>query len=447
MAARDTRADLVARATERRRAWTEFHNPEALARRILQIGHPAPERRVALIYPWSDLADPRGGAGQRCKLLLDFLQSQPIDLQVMMGGEAAPHRCGNSSFASFGRPAIPIRAARLLLCLAMRLRYGSAGRNSDWLVWEFLRARFDPVLRRRLRKALAGADVVLLEYPFWASAIVPQAGRLQCKIVITCHDILSDQPASSTKLKRLIGHWEMQALRAADSVVAVTQDDRMRLAQLGIAAHLAPNPVDMRWFTAMRDPLPRLVAAEALPDFPYRKITLFVGSRHPPNICAVSYLRDIAARLAASPEAADIGIVVAGTCAEAERAGNFLSLGPISQPRLLEIYRIASAAAIPLPSGTGSSLKTIEAMAAGLPVLGSPPAFRGLSVVDGETALVEIEPDRFATRLVELLRDETQRTHIAVAARQFAFQFDYRLSLRPYLSILGLTEAARNTVL
>jgi glycosyltransferase involved in cell wall biosynthesis len=139
--------------------------------------------------------------------------------------------------------------------------------------------------------------------------------------------------------------------------------------------------------------------------------------------------------------------VVAGTCSEAERAGNFLALGPISQPRLIELYRIASAAAIPLPGGTGSSLKTIEAMAAGLPVLCSPPAFRGLSVVDGETALVEIEPNRFATWLVELLRDEAQHTRITVAGRQFAVQFDYRLALLPYLPILGLTEAATVSVM
>ena len=441
MAARDRRGDLAARAMERRAAWTDLHNPEALARRILQSGNPAPERRVAMIYPWSDLADPRGGAGQRCRLLLEFLQSRPIELQVTMGGEAAPHRRGNSSFASFGRPAIPIRAARLLLCLAMRLRYGSAGRNSDWLVWEFLRARFDPALRRRLRKALAGADVVLLEYPFWASAIVPQARRLECKIVITCHDILSDQPASSPKLRQLIGQWEMQALLAADTVVAVSPDDRARLAQLGIRAQLAPNPVDTQWFTpALRDPSSRLAAAVALPDFPYRKIALFVGSSHPPNIYAVSYLRNIAARLAASPEGGDIGIVVAGTCAAPERAGNFLALGPVSQSRLLDLYRLASAAAIPLPGGTGSSLKTIEAMAAGLPVLGSPPAFRGLSVVDGETALVEFEPERFATRLAGLMQDDAELTRIGTAARQFVAQFDYRHCFLPYQSILDLPE-------
>jgi glycosyltransferase involved in cell wall biosynthesis len=443
MAARERRADLVARATERRAAWTELHNPEALARRIVQSGDPAPERRVAMIYPWSDLADPRGGAGQRCRLLLEFLNSQPIELQVMMGGDAPPHRRDNCSFASLGRPTTPIRAARLILRLAMRLRYGSDGRNSDWLAWEFLRARFDPGLRRRLRKALPRGGTVLLEYPFWASVVIPEAHRTQCKVVVTCHDILSDQPASSPAWRQLIRQWEMKAFLAADAVVAVSHDDLVLLTKRGIRAHLAPNPVDTRLFTpSLSDPLSRF-AAEPL-NFPYRKIALFVGSRHPPNICAVKFLRNIATQLAAIPEATDIGIVVVGTCAAPERNNRFLALGPVNQQRLLELYRIASVAVIPLPNGTGASLKTIEAMAAGLPVLGTPAAFRGLSVVDGETALVEIEPNRFATRLVELLHDEPRLTQIAVAARQFAVQFDYRLSFLPYLSILGLTEAASN---
>lgn len=41
MAARAMRADLVALATARRAAWTELHNPETLARRIMPSGNPA----------------------------------------------------------------------------------------------------------------------------------------------------------------------------------------------------------------------------------------------------------------------------------------------------------------------------------------------------------------------------------------------------------------------
>jgi glycosyltransferase involved in cell wall biosynthesis len=434
-AARDTCAELAAGGMARRDAWTRVHNPDALARRLLSGDAAAPARRVAMLYPWSDLEDPRGGAGQRCSLLLKFLQCRPVALRVMTGGNAPPHCRDTIGFSSLGRSSLPFRMLRLLLNALMRLRYGADASRSDWLVWEFLRIRLDPVLRRRLRHAVADADVILLEYPFWASAVVPEARRLRRKVVMTCHDILSDQPASSPALRRLLWRWERKALMSADAVVAVSQDDVARLAQHGIQAQLAPNPTDTQLFASP-------ISALGPQAPPYGKTVLFVGSLHPPNVRAVEHLRHIATQLAADPQAADIGIVVVGTCAPPETGSHFVALGPIEQPRLVELYRTASAAAIPLPDGTGSSLKTIEAMAAGLPVIGTPAAFRGLSVIDGSTGLIETEPDRFAARLVALLHDEARCAQIGSAARQFAARFDYRRCFAPYLSILGIADTA-----
>jgi len=106
----------------------------------------------------------------------------------------------------------------------------------------------------------------------------------------------------------------------------------------------------------------------------------------------------------------------------------------------MDLYRSAQAAVIPLLSGTGSSVKTVEAMAAGLPVIGTAVAFRGLAVTDGETAIVENDTDQFANRLGSLLGDRDRCRRIGEAGRRFAEQFDYRRCFQPYLGLLGLPE-------
>ncbi len=438
-AARDQCAELTARAQARSGEWLATHNPTTLAERLMQRRATDLVRHIALLYPWSDIAAPQGGAGRRCSLLLEFLRTQSVEIAVLSGGDAPTRRADTVTFETIGSSSRPLQATRLLLRAVLRLRYGKAGRALEWLVWEFLRPRLDLRLRRQLGRVVANTDVVLLEYPFWASVVVPAAHRAGRRVVITAHDILSDQAVGVPPLHRLLWRWERQALLAADAVVAVSSTDVARLAEHGIAAELAPNPADVQAFASLsRAPAAEIADAARRLDLPFRKIALFVGSRHPPNLVAVDHLHDIAAELAARPDAGDIGIVVAGSCAEQQRSAHFAALGQVDEPLLLELYRIAAAAIIPLASGTGSSLKTVEAMAAGMPVLGTPVAFRGLEIEDGDTALIEPEFNRFAARLVSLLHDEASCARIGEAARQFAAQFDYRLCFQPYLPLLGL---------
>jgi hypothetical protein len=96
---------------------------------------------------------------------------------------------------------------------------------------------------------------------------------------------------------------------------------------------------------------------------------------------------------------------------------------------------------IPLSSGTGSSLKTIEAMAAGKLVLGTTVAFRGLAVPSGVHALIEDSIDRYRKRIRTLLNDKPVHVRLATAARQLATGFDFRT----YGDLLGLPEPEQSS--
>jgi hypothetical protein len=101
---------------------------------------------------------------------------------------------------------------------------------------------------------------------------------------------------------------------------------------------------------------------------------------------------------------------------------------------------------IPLPHGTGTSLKTIEAMAGGKAVIGTSAAFRGLDVSAGIEAVVEDDLDRYPARIVGLLADDAGRVRVGGAARRFAAGYDYCVVYRPYLGMLEFPVAAAEEV-
>ena len=263
--------------------------------------------------------------------------------------------------------------------------------------------------------------------------------------MLTVHDIMAAQVADAPALRQLVWRIERRSLGMADRVIAVSVDDQALLRDAGLTAELAPNPADSRLFDLDRLPEPRRIVAEQFGlALPARRICLFVGSLHEPNVIAAGRVRDMARRMRGRTEAADIGFVVAGGCAPAERDGNFVALGRIDDALLFALYALADLVLVPLPHGTGTSLKTIEAMAAGKVVLGTPAAFRGLDVTSGIEAVVELDPDRYPDHITTLLTDDAGRARIGASARRLATQYDYRIAYRAYLRMLDLPVAAEH---
>ena len=344
--------------------------------------------------------------------------------------------------SALGRvPLFAVLVRTVLRFIALAATLGSGARH-DWIIWQFIRLRFIGRFRRRIRRLVRWADVVLLEYPFWMSVVGPIARQEGKRVVLTVHDIMATQISDAPAMKKLTWRFEREAFGMADRLVAVSSSDQATLCEVGLRAELAPNPADSRLFDLDRLSEPRSIVAEQYGlRLPAGRICLFVGSLHEPNVIAAARIRDLARRMHGMAEAADIGFVIAGGCAPPGRDGNLLALGRVDDTLLLALYALADLVPIPLPFGTGTSLKTIEAMAGGKVVLGTAAAFRGLEVTSGMEAVIEDDLDRYPERIVGLLADDAERTRIGASARCFATQYDYRIAYRAYLKMLEFPVA------
>jgi glycosyltransferase involved in cell wall biosynthesis len=72
----------------------------------------------------------------------------------------------------------------------------------------------------------------------------------------------------------------------------------------------------------------------------------------------------------------------------------------------------------PLRIGSGTKLKILEAMATGLPVVGTSIAFEGIDVKNGEDVLIADGPERFASSVSQLFKDEELGKKLGENARR-----------------------------
>jgi sugar transferase (PEP-CTERM/EpsH1 system associated) len=79
---------------------------------------------------------------------------------------------------------------------------------------------------------------------------------------------------------------------------------------------------------------------------------------------------------------------------------------------LAEIYNSASVVVAPLRFGAGTQNKVIEAMAMGVPVVCTNIGFLGLGIHSGEGAIMQIEADKFAASVCDLLGSSALRRQV-----------------------------------
>lgn len=146
-----------------------------------------------------------------------------------------------------------------------------------------------------------------------------------------------------------------------------------------------------------------------------KKTALFIGSQHPPNVEAVDFIiRGVA------PKCPEIDFLIAGTCCtpflQNPRGENVQLLGRVDDEKKKDLFTRADVAINPMFSGAGTNLKTLEFLAAEMPLISTDVGVRGLGLRDNEH-FARAAKDNFALRLSAIVANEQLCERIARAGR------------------------------
>lgn len=309
----------------------------------------------------------------------------------------------------------PIRIRRRPWALAKTALYRLALRE-PYLVAKFRNASY--------RKAALGHAASLSPRVVWcdhlnvfpaASAAARQAGA---RLILDQHNVEADLflrgAGASPLLRRLsklegrrLAAYESAALRGADRVVAISADDASRFREMGAADRVA----------AILPSMGEL--GERLGPPPGGKTVAFLGTLSwPPNAEGVRWLaRDVLPILRGLVPG--IRVVVGGKglppaiAKEASEAGVELR-GWVEDP--LAFMREAGTVVVPILSGSGISMKLLDAMRAGVPIVSTPAGARGLPLRSGVELSLAEGAEAFARATAAILGDEALRSERVEAA-------------------------------
>jgi glycosyltransferase involved in cell wall biosynthesis len=218
----------------------------------------------------------------------------------------------------------------------------------------------------------------------------------------------------SRRVAEEVARCESRALRQADLVLVTSNQDGGKARLMGASRiALVPNGVDLDRFRPVSFDLRQELRRRLnLPQG--QRVAVFVGSGHPPNVEAVLALE----RQVDDYRRAGMTVVVVGRSGLARPAvDGLLRVGEVAD--VVPYIQAADVALCPLSSGGGTSLKTIEFLASGTPLVSTPAGVRGLNVTPGVEAEI-CDLHEMPSRVAQLLTKPEQMVRMAKAARQLA---------------------------
>jgi glycosyltransferase involved in cell wall biosynthesis len=213
--------------------------------------------------------------------------------------------------------------------------------------------------------------------------------------------------------------FESRVLRDFDLVLVCSEVDRRRLGPANSV--VVPNGIE----------LPEGVGAGGGDG----RTLLFVGFMdYAPNADAVQcFVRQILPAVRREVPQARLVVVGRASDSAVRRLDDGAGVNVVGEVGdLSPYYRAASVVVVPLRAGGGTRIKILEAFAWRRPVVSTTVGAEGIPAEPGKDIFVEDEPEAFAARCVELLRNPRVGEAMAGRARHLAEEYQWA-RLRPRL--------------
>lgn len=295
---------------------------------------------------------------------------------------------------------------------------------------------YDFLFILKAARRIMECDMVQIEHSSVGFFLIPVSKILRKPLVVDCHDAFQALRVSHTGVVRkfLETFLEKLAYKFASVIVAVSEREKTLLIDYGIDQRkikVVPNGVNTKLFR----PMGNMVRDESSENNSFSVI--FVGNmEYLPNREAV---RLIATRIAPKvlEKIGNVKFLIVGRGSDTLKISNECGLVFMGVVDNLADFLLASDVAIaPLIHGSGTRLKVLEYFSCGLPVVSTSVGVEGLDVTDGLNVFIENDVDKFAQRIVELLKNKSTATNLGDNAREIVTQnYDWRILVKKLNSI------------
>ena len=287
--------------------------------------------------------------------------------------------------------------------------------------------------KKILRDTILSSEIVVSEHPYSFPLIAPYADERI--LVYDAHnvDILlkKDIYAKRPIIKKLVmpRTEEVERLACAKSRIILTtcEDDKREMSHLYNIPlgkiYVAPNGVDGSEIIPCSQNEKN--DAKKKLGLEYRKIVSFVGSGHPANIEATEYIISNIA-----PKLCDCEFLIIGDAGKSIKkinSKNVRLMGFVDEEMKKTILRATDIALNPMFYGSGTNLKMLEYLAAGLPTVSTPIGARGIELEDHKNVIIS-QGEGFVEKIEELFADDKLRKYLGRNGRRLVEErYDWRI--------------------
>lgn len=280
-----------------------------------------------------------------------------------------------------------------------------------------------PEFLRRARAAVQDADVIVYSHPWLYPPTADLLDRTRQTLVYDAHNVegklrmaLLDGAGAGTKIVREVVRIERMLCRAADLVLACSAEDASAFCRLYGTDPARLRVVPNGAFTERDGPrTPETVSqARRKLGIAAREIAIFLGSAYNPNVEAARFITKELAQ--ADPETTYVIAGGVGQAISKFTRGNVIVTGQLSEDMKQTWLSAADIAINPMMSGSGTNIKMLDFMAAGLPVVATPIGARGL--IQSANAFCIAQCSGFAATVRDLMRNSEKRQALAASGLQ-----------------------------
>lgn len=233
------------------------------------------------------------------------------------------------------------------------------------------------------------------------------------------HDIFSNRHRLFAEHSLGRGYWvslkprdEMTAFQRADTLIAIQDEEASQVRRvLQRAAGRTPNVTVVSHLPAL---------ADAPLDTSRGHAAHFLGSDNPPNRLSINHFIDATLPIILRDDPDFELFVIGSVCRKVQDHPNVVKLGFVDDP--VDAFRRAPLSINPMRLGTGVSIKLLDAMAVGAPVVATSQGARGVpeDMLAGVVVVDDLDNAAFAREVLLLTADSERRARLGQLGHEAA---------------------------